>query len=270
MSTFAIGDIQGCYRELRTLLDLVRFDPASDRLWLVGDLVNRGPASLEVLRFVRGLGDAARVVLGNHDIYLLKVGSGTAGRRKRNDTLQAVIDARDADELLGWLRSLPLMHVEGSFAMVHAGLLPAWSVPQAKALADEVSAVLAGPDYRALLDNIWGNTPTQWSESLRGWDRLRVIVNAMTRMRFVSIGGSLEFDAKGPPERTPPGHVAWFAHPARVSADTTLVCGHWSALGLRTSNNLIALDTGCVWGERLTAVRLEDRKVFQVTARAGR
>lgn len=269
MAIYAIGDVQGCYRELRDLLDVVRFDPGADQLWLVGDLVNRGPGSLDVLRFVRSLGSAAKVVLGNHDLYLLRVAYGNAGKRKRNDTLQELIDAPDAPRLLDWLRRRPLMHVEGAFAMVHAGLLPCWTVEQARALAAEVEAVLAGERFKDLLVNMWGNTPLEWSDELTGWARLRVIINALTRMRFVSLTGEIEFDAKGPPDKAPPEHIAWFGHPARASADTTIVCGHWSALNLSTANNLIALDTGCVWGNRLTAVRLNDRHVFQVRARAA-
>lgn len=269
MAIYAIGDVQGCYRELRDLLDLVRFDPGADQVWLVGDLVNRGPRSLEVLRFVRSLGAAARVVLGNHDLYLLRVAYCSPGKRKRNDTLQGVIDAPDAPQLLEWLRRRPLMHVDGGFAMVHAGLLPEWSVSQARSLAAEVEAVLSGDRFKDLLLNMWGNTPAAWSDTLTGWDRLRLIVNAMTRMRFVSLLGKMEFDAKGPPDKAPPAHIAWFDHPARASDDATLVCGHWSALGLCTANNLIALDTGCVWGGKLTAVRLADRHVFQVRARAS-
>lgn len=269
MAIYAIGDVQGCYRELRDLLDVIRFDPAADQLWLVGDLVNRGPGSLDVLRFVRSLGGAAKVVLGNHDLYLLKVAYGNAGKRKRNDTLQELIDASDASRLLDWLRRRPLMHVDGPFAMVHAGLLPEWTVDRARVLAAEVEAVLSGDRFKDLLINMWGNTPAEWSDELTGWERLRAIVNAMTRMRFVTLAGKMEFDAKGAPDKAPPAHIAWFAHPARASADTTVVCGHWSALGLCTANNLIALDTGCVWGNKLTAVRLADRHVFQVRARAA-
>ena len=199
MAIYAIGDVQGCYRELRDLLEVVRFDPGSDQLWLVGDLVNRGPASLDVLRFVRSLGSAAKVVLGNHDLYLLKVAFGNAGKRKRNDTLQELIDATDAPRLLDWLRRRPLMHVDGEFAMVHAGLLPCWTVAQARVLAAEVEAVLGGDRFKDLLTNMWGNTPAEWSDALEGWERLRAIVNAMTRMRFVTLAGKMEFDAKGAP-----------------------------------------------------------------------
>lgn len=269
MATYAIGDIQGCYAELRALLDKCRFDPAQDRLWLAGDLVNRGPASLQTLRFVRSLGDTAVSVLGNHDLYLLKVASSGASTRKRHDTLQRVLEAPDRDELIDWLRQRPLMHVEGRHVLVHAGLLPQWTVDDARSLAAEVEAVLAGKRWKDFMERMWGNLPRAWDPSLRGWDRLRVVVNAMSRMRFCSPNGEMEFDAKGPPENAPTGHIPWFAHPRRNSADHAVVCGHWSALGFKMTENLIALDSGCVWGEKLTAVRLEDRQVVQVMAGAG-
>lgn len=266
MAIYAVGDVQGCFDELAALLEKVCFDPAADRLWLVGDLVNRGPSSLETLRFVRALGDAAVTVLGNHDLYLLKIAFSGMSSRKRHDTLQQVLEAPDRDELVDWLRTRPLMHLEGDYAMVHAGLLPAWMPSEARALAAEVEAVLAGDGCQAFLDHLWGNMPKQWDDGLAGHDRLRAIVNAMTRMRFCTADGVMEFDAKGPPGNAPANHFPWFALPARASAGVTVVCGHWSALGLRIEHNLLALDSGCVWGEKLTAVRLEDRRVFQVHA----
>lgn len=268
MATYAVGDVQGCHRELVALVEKIRFDPARDRLWLVGDLVNRGPASLETLRFVRSLGDAVVAVLGNHDLYLLKIAFAGAAARKRHDTLQQVLEAPDAERLIDWLRTRPLMHVEAGHALVHAGLLPEWTVAQARALAREVETVLAGDRCELFMQHLWGNSPKSWREDLVGWERLRVIVNAMTRMRFCTLDGAMEFDAKGPPAGAPPNHLPWFAHPRRASADTTVVCGHWSALGLKIEPNLLALDSGCVWGDKLTAVRLEDRRVFQVQAGA--
>ncbi|MBW7862172.1 MAG: symmetrical bis(5'-nucleosyl)-tetraphosphatase [Rhodocyclaceae bacterium] len=266
MACYAVGDVQGCHDELRSLLDLCKFDPAVDRLWLVGDLVNRGPDSAGVLRFVRSLGAAAVVVLGNHDLYLVKVASSPAVSRKRHDTLQDVLDAPDRDELIDWLRTQPLMHVDGSFALVHAGLLPCWSIERAASLAREVEAVLAGPDWRDFMQHLWGNRPAVWHDALIGYERYRVVVNAMTRMRFCSLSGSIEFDAKGPPESAPPGHLPWFEHPDRASRDATVVFGHWSALGFRRGPDYLALDSGCVWGGTMTAVRLEDRMAFQVAA----
>lgn len=269
MATYAIGDIQGCHRELMALLEKCQFEPETDRLWLVGDLVNRGPGSLDTLRFVRKLDDRAITVLGNHDLYLLKIAHGGASERKRHDTLQPILEAPDRIELIDWLRTRPLMHVEGNHAMVHAGLLPQWTVPQARKLALEVEASLAGPACAATLAHLWGNLPKAWHDELEGIGRMRVIVNAMTRMRFCKANGEMEFDAKGPPEKTPPDHYPWFELPNRASAGTTIVCGHWSALGLRMTPGLLALDSGCVWGEKLTAVRLEDRAVFQVRAGAS-
>lgn len=257
MPTYAIGDVQGCFKELERLLSEVRFG-SSDRLWFVGDLVNRGPQSLEVLRFVRGLGDRANVVLGNHDLHLVSQFEGFE-RPRKDDTLQDVLNAPDARTLVDWLRMRPMMHVERGYAMVHAGLLPQWSVGRAASLAHEVQSALAGPDYKAFLGHMYGSEPDRWSEALSGWDRLRVIVNAMTRLRFCTAEGRMEFRAKG--KTAPPGLAPWydFRHDREL-----IVCGHWSALGLKTGEKLAALDSGCVWGGKLTAMRLEDRALFQV------
>lgn len=266
MATFAIGDLQGCYDPLARLLDYLDFSPERDRLWFVGDLVNRGPQSLEVLRFVKGLGHAAVTVLGNHDLHLVMQAAGF-GKANKEDTLAEILAAPDRDDLLAWLRGRPLFHVEDGWGMVHAGLLPCWDVVQAQALSDEVSAALTAPSYLDFLAHMWGSEPDAWRDNLAGWDRLRVVVNAMTRMRFVTPDGRMEFRApgsKGPPERGPVGCMPWFEAPGRKSADHTLVCGHWSALGFRQTDNLLALDTGCLWGGSLTAVRLEDRRVFQL------
>ena len=266
MATYAIGDIQGCYDPLRRLLDYISFDPARDRLWCVGDLVNRGPASLEVLRFIRSLGASAVVVLGNHDLHLAMQAEGY-GKRNKEDTLDSVLRAADRDDLLAWLRSRSLFHVEGGFAMVHAGLLPQWTVARALELAREVNAALTADSYRDFLAHMWGSEPAAWRDDLAGWDRLRVIVNAMTRMRFVKASGAMEFRAPGskaPPDQGPPGCLPWFEMPGRRSVDHALICGHWSALGLRDTPSLLALDTGCLWGGSLTAVRLEDRRIFQL------
>lgn len=265
MATYAIGDVQGCYDPLRRLLDYISFDPATDRAWFVGDLVNRGPQSLEVLRLVRGLGAAATVVLGNHDLHLVMQSEGH-GKASREDTFGDVLGAPDRDELLAWLRAQPLLHVEDGFAMVHAGLLPGWTVTQALALSGEASAALIAPDFRDFLAHMWGSEPAAWHDGLSGWDRLRVVVNAMTRMRYVTPAGAMEFraaGAKAPPGRGPAGCLPWFEVPGRLSADHVVVCGHWSALGFRDEPTLLALDTGCLWGGSLTAVRLEDRRVFR-------
>lgn len=264
MSTYAIGDIQGCFEPFMALLERIVFDPRRDRLWLAGDLVNRGPASLETLRYVMGLGERAVTVLGNHDLYLLMVAAGAVGQQGADDTLGPVLDAPDRGELLAWLAARPLLHVEDGHAMVHAGLLPQWSVARARALAAEAESALRGPLGLEFIRNMWGSQPAAWRDDLAGWDRLRVVINAMTRMRFCSPAGEMEFRTKGEAITAPPGYLPWFAVPGRASADHTIVCGHWSALGLRVEPGLLALDSGCLWGRELTALRLEDRAVFQV------
>jgi len=269
MATYAIGDIQGCYDSLQRLLDCCAFDPGTDRLWLVGDLVNRGPQSLETLRLIKSLGDAALTVLGNHDLYLLMVAEGGAKFRGKDDTLQAILDAPDRAELLDWLRRQPLCHTEGDYCLVHAGLLPQWTTARARELAREVETALQGADYHQFILNLWGSEPAGWSDELTGWPRLRVIVNAMTRMRFCTPEGIMEFKTKGELAKAPAGHLPWFDAPNRRSADSVLLTGHWSALGLKITPKLLALDSGCLWGGHLTAVRLEDRQVFQVACAAG-
>lgn len=266
MATYAIGDVQGCMSELESLLAVCAFDAARDRLWFVGDLVNRGPASVEVLRFVKALGDRATVVLGNHDLHLLCLAQGLVQLRD-DDTLEDVLHAPDRNELLDWLRARPLLHVQGDTLLVHAGLLPQWSVSQALALAGEVQAELRGPGFREFLARLYGSEPNYWRETLTGADRTRVIVNAMTRMRFCTVAGAMEFRAKGGADAAPKGYRAWFDVHDRKSGRSTVVCGHWSALGLRMEPRLLALDTGCVWGGALSAVRIEDRQLFQVTCR---
>ena len=266
MATYAIGDVQGCLGELEALLSACLFDPAHDRLWFVGDLVNRGPASLEVLRFVMKLGDRGIVVLGNHDLHLLCLSEGFAKPRP-DDTLDAVLAAPDREVLLGWLRSRPMLHAEGEFVLVHAGLLPGWDCGRALELAAEVERRLRGPDYREFLSGLYGSRPDQWDDTLAGADRTRVIVNAMTRMRFCTAAGVMDFRAKGGLDGAPAGNTPWFDAPGRRSAASTVICGHWSALGLRILPRLIALDTGCVWGGALSAIRLEDRRLFQVSCR---
>jgi bis(5'-nucleosyl)-tetraphosphatase (symmetrical) len=268
LATYAIGDVQGCFAELERLLDEIRFDGARDRLWFVGDLVNRGPQSAEVLRFVKSLGDGAVTVLGNHDIHLFAHVAGY-GKKRADDSFGDVLAAPDCNALVEWLRARPMMHVERGYAMVHAGLLPAWSIERALELAAEVESALRAPDYRSFLAGLYGSQPDRWEDGLRGIDRLRVIVNAMTRMRFVDASGVMEFRAKGEREKAPRGYLPWFDAPGRASANVPIVCGHWSALGLLIRPDLLALDSGCVWGGRLTAVRLEDRSVFQVACQVA-
>jgi bis(5'-nucleosyl)-tetraphosphatase (symmetrical) len=259
LATYAIGDVQGCYDELRTLLDRVGFNRTHDRLWFVGDLVNRGPKSLEVLRFVRELGDCAVVVLGNHDLHLITQHEGFE-RKRKDDTFDDVLAAPDVKDLVAWLRARPMMHAEGNYAMVHAGLLPQWTIPFAFSLAKEVETALRAPNYRDFLANMYGSKPERWDDALAGWDRLRVIVNAMTRMRFCTPEGAMEFRTSG--TTGPAGYAPWYE--TRTESEPAIVFGHWSALGLRLTERIAALDTGCVWGGALTALRLEDRWLAQV------
>jgi bis(5'-nucleosyl)-tetraphosphatase (symmetrical) len=261
MATYAIGDVQGCFDELQALLTKLRFE-RDDRLWFVGDLVNRGPKSLDVLRFVRGLGERAVTVLGNHDLHLVTQHEGFE-RARKDDTFGDVLAAPDRRELVDWLRTRPMMHAERGYAMVHAGLLPQWSIARALGLAREVEAALAGGGYREFLRHMYGSEPELWRDELAGWDRLRVIVNAMTRLRFCSAEGRMDLRAKG--ARPPRGMQAWFD--LRSKESETIVCGHWSALGLKLGKRLAALDSGCVWGGKLTALRLEDRRLYEVPCR---
>jgi bis(5'-nucleosyl)-tetraphosphatase (symmetrical) len=267
MAIYAIGDLQGCFSALERLLAKIRFDATHDRLWFVGDLVNRGPESLRCLRFVRSLGDAAVTVLGNHDLHLVCVAEGVEKSRPR-DSIEDVLAAPDRDTLVDWLRRRPLMHAEGGFALVHAGLLPQWSVKRALSLAAEVEAVLRGSDYRALLARMYGDKPDRWRDGLRGFDRMRVIVNAMTRMRVCDDKGAMVLGFKGEPGESSDEWTPWFDAPQRRSRDHVMVCGHWSALGRVVRDDLLALDSGCVWGGSLTAVRLDDRAVFEVRCSA--
>lgn len=269
MALYAIGDVQGCYAELRSLLEKLRFDPAEDRLWFTGDLVNRGPRSLETLRFVRSLGEGAVTVLGNHDLHLLAVAQGVS-RTKHRDTFGDVLSAPDREELLAWLRSRPLLHRQGGFCLIHAGLPPQWSVDEAAGYAAEVESVLRGEDCEALFRHLYGDQPDRWSESLSSWDRLRFTINCLTRMRFCDRDGRLEFKHKGPPGSQPARLVPWFQVPDRRSSGTTVIFGHWSTLGFHSGTGVVGLDTGCLWGGELTALRLEGRtERYSVPGRHG-
>ena len=262
MATYAIGDIQGCFAPFRRLLDHISFDPRTDRLWLVGDLVNRGPDSLALLRFVQRLGDAVRIVLGNHDLFLLAAAEDIATVRQK-DTIHDVLEANDRGELIAWLRRQPLHYRKGSFLMIHAGLLPQWTIDESVGFAREVETVLAGPDYRTFLHSLFHGPTPQWDSSLTGAERLVSITRVLTKLRTCTPTGEMS-GFSGPPDQAPSGYLPWFRIPNRKNADATVICGHWAALGLRIENNLLAIDSGCVWGRRLTAVRLEDRAVFQV------
>lgn len=262
MSTYVIGDVQGCYEPLQRLLDGIAFDPAHDTLWFVGDLVNRGPQSREVVRFVKALGDQAVTVLGNHDLALLVVAEGVS-KGHATDTFHDILAGADRDELLDWLRRQKMIHVAGEHVMVHAGLLPQWSVQQAVALGREVEHALRGDGYREFLGHLYGDEPTRWRDELSGFDRLRVITNAMTRLRLSRADGTMEFRHKAGLARLPAGFMPWYDVPNRASADATVLFGHWASLGLLVRPDVIALDTGCVWGRALSALRLEDRQIVQ-------
>lgn len=258
MSLFAIGDVQGCHASLLELLDAIAFDPLRDRLWFCGDLVNRGPDSLAVLRLARELGDRAVCVLGNHDLHLLAVAAGVV-QRKRRDTLDAVLDAPDRDELLHWLRHRPLAVYEHGLLLVHAGLAPSWTAGRALELAGEVEALLRGPGYAGLLGDMYGDEPSAWDDALTGNARMRCIINYLTRARYCDAAGAMALQLKGAPGSQPPGYVPWFRVAGRLSAATPVIFGHWSTLGTVEDDNIVALDSGCVWGGELTAMRLLPR-----------
>ncbi|MEK7762661.1 MAG: symmetrical bis(5'-nucleosyl)-tetraphosphatase [Nitrospirota bacterium] len=262
MAIYAIGDIQGCARSLERLLDLIRFDPSVDRLWFVGDLVNRGPRSLDVLRYIKSLGPAARAVLGNHDLFLLAVAEGIVALRPK-DTIQDVLAAKDRGELLAWLRQQPLHHRDGSHFMIHAGLLPQWTIEEAELHAQEVEAALAGPNFKTLLHHLFHGTIPNWEQTISGPDRLVAITRALTRLRTCTPAGALS-PFSGPLDQAPTGYLPWFRIPNRRSANATVIFGHWAALGLHMEPTVLGIDSGCVWGRQLTAIRLEDRRVFQV------
>jgi len=260
VATYAIGDVQGCLDPLHRLLEAVSFDPAADRLWFVGDLVNRGPRSLETLRFVRDLGSAAVTTLGNHDLHLLAAREGIRDERD-NDTLRPIFAADDGDELLTWLRKQPLIHhdVQLGFVLVHAGIHPSWELAEAEALAREVQSLLAGDQFRDLLGGMYGDSPARWNPDLSGFERWRFIINVFTRMRYCSVTGALNFDHSGPPGTQPPELLPWFETPNRKTAEQRIIFGHWAALPYFAAANLFPLDTGCVWGRCLTALCLDTK-----------
>ncbi|MBC7983832.1 MAG: symmetrical bis(5'-nucleosyl)-tetraphosphatase [Candidatus Obscuribacterales bacterium] len=260
MPTYAIGDVQGCFTELIALVAKIKFNPVQDRLWFVGDLVNRGPQSLEVLRYVKGLGKSAVTVLGNHDLHLLALALSRSEPRKAQDTLDDVLNASDRDELLDWLRQQPLLHHDAAlgYTMIHAGLPPQWNLATAKACAQELAAALRNDnDARELFTHMYGDKPHRWSNELRGIDRLRFITNCFTRLRVCDAAGQLNLKYKGELKAIPEGFFPWFRAPQRQSQELRIVCGHWSALGLHQANGVIAIDTGCVWGGQLCAFRLD-------------
>ena len=263
MATYAIGDIQGCMAALHRLLDHIKFDQAQDRLWFAGDLVNRGPQSLEVLRFVKQLGPSAVTVLGNHDIHLLALWSQIT-QPGWKDTLQPILAAPDVDELLHWLRFRPLLHAEDGFVMIHAGMLPSWSMSQAMALAHEVEEVLQADNFQEMLPAIYFRKTLGPSANPSTENQLGLTTNVLTRLRVCTQEGVPDFSFKGPPGEAPPGYFPWFHIPNRATQHDTIIFGHWSALGIVTEKHIVALDGGCIWGRELVTMRLEDRHLFRI------
>jgi len=280
MSDYAIGDVQGCYTQLINLLELIGFDDKKDRLWFVGDLVNRGPDSLRVMRFVRNLTIKPIITLGNHDLHFLACAYGVKHQKVMNtvkyrrvhqsleqDSLDELLSAPDCLALSHWLRQQKLLHFDEKFnvVMTHAGIYPLWNLSQAQALAEEAERFLQGNDYLDFFKHMYGNEPSQWSDALKGMDRLRFIINALTRMRFCNVDGRLNLTYKGTLEQAPADIIPWFNLPARQQIKPDLVFGHWAALkGQTKSPDLHAIDTGCLWGGQLTALRLQDKRLFQV------
>ncbi len=266
MATYAIGDVQGCFAALQQLLKNINFNANADTLWFTGDLVNRGPQSAEVIRFVKGLGKRAISVLGNHDLHLLAVAAGKA-KIKRRDTISDVLQSQDRDQLLDWLRQRPLLHHDADLGLtlIHAGMLPQWDLEMATRLAREVESALRGPDSDEFFAHMYGDRPPLWREDLTGWDRLRVIVNAFTRLRYCDSSGRIDLSPTEAPGAQPEHLLPWFQFPGRRSEALTIIFGHWSTLGIWQKDGVIGLDTGCVWGGVLTAVRLDDgrRDFFQ-------
>ena len=269
MSTYAIGDVQGCYDELRALLRACSFDARRDRLWFAGDLVNRGPNSLDVLRFAADLGDRAHTVLGNHDLHLVASARG-ARKRRDQDTFHDVLDAADGEALIDWLRGQPMIHFDPGqdVIMVHAGIAPAWTIDDALGRAGELSRALQAPDYPRFLAQMYGNTPDKWRDSLTGFDRLRFISNAFTRLRYCRADGRLDFSQSLPPGEQDPSLTPWFMLRDASADRARIVFGHWATLQLRNTLprtlHVRHVDSGCVWGGSLTALRLDDDREFSV------
>lgn len=269
MAIYAIGDIQGCFRELLQLLKTIHFNADRDQLWFTGDLVNRGPQSLEVLRFVKQLGDQAITVLGNHDLHLLAVSQGHKQYHlKKEDTMDEVLHAPDRDALLDWLRQLPFMHRDHAlgFTLIHAGLPPQWDLDLAAACAQEVEFMLQSDQFSLYLQQMYGNEPEQWSPGLGGWDRLRFITNCFTRLRYCDADGRMALEEKGALGSQAAGLAPWFRIPSRATKDDRIIFGHWSTLGACDDPNVYPIDTGCLWGGRLTALRIDAKDSAEAIA----
>jgi len=264
MSIYAIGDIQGCFDPLKKLLELIQFNPDEDQLWFVGDIVNRGPANLETLRFIRDLGDNAITVLGNHDLHLLAIAYGHRDIHHTRDTFHDVIEAPDFDELVDWLRHRPLMHHDASinFTMVHGGLPPQWNLARAQKCANEMQQVLRSDMIDSFLANMYGNKPNIWSDDLKGWKRLRYITNSFTRIRYCERDGREDFKNNRELGTQPEHLIPWFQLPDRKSKDLNIIFGHWAALGHYQEEGIYALDSGCVWGGKLTAMLVQESPEF--------
>jgi len=258
MSVYAIGDIQGCYDDLMVLLDHIDFNEQHDQLWFAGDLVNRGLKNLQTVRFIKGLGERAVVVLGNHDLHLLAMAAGCR-TPKKTDTFQDILDAEDADELLTWLRYRPVLHHDETlgYTLIHAGLAPQWNLDLALSCAGELEAALRSPSYNDFFKEMYGNKPAVWSDSLAGYGRLRFIVNCFTRMRFCDENGRMNLKETGPPGSQSAPYLPWFNISKRANIDMKIICGHWSTLSYYAANGVFAIDTGCVWGRELTALKLD-------------
>lgn len=267
MAVYAIGDVQGCFRELQLLLEKLEFSTETDTLWFAGDIVNRGPESLRTIRFIKSLGDNAVTVLGNHDLHLLALANGR-GKQGKKDTIRDILEAADRNELLNWLQHRPLMHYDKkhNVCMVHAGIHPAWTVEEALGYAGEVEAILQSDKSHEFFHHMYGDKPPKWSSQLKGWDRLRFITNVFTRMRYCDAKGRLTLREKGAPEKQPPGVIPWFKVADRRSTDTRIIFGHWSTLKNPNIENLYPLDTGCLWGGELTAIKVNSKmsKYIQV------
>lgn len=273
MAVYLIGDVQGCMSALQRLTHRIAYSPSRDTLYFLGDMVNRGSDSVGVLRWVMAEAEkgSAHALLGNHDLHLLACAAGVR-HAKPHDTLHNVLQAPDSVQLLRWLRHLPIALYQHNVLMVHAGILPQWSVLDTLAYAEEVHAALRGTDHKECLHNMYGNLPRKWCDTLQGAERLRVLLNVFTRMRFCSFNGTLNLEAKGAPEDAPPGYRPWFAFPERRARHSRIAFGHWSALGTYVKGNIMAIDSGCVWGGALTAIRIDGgrRDVIQVACRHGK
>lgn len=263
MAVYAIGDIQGCYDQLCALLELIEFDPACDRLWFAGDLVNRGPQSLPTLRFIKGLGSTATVVLGNHDLHVMALSMGLR-KPSAHDHIDELLNAPDREELFDWLRFRPLLHHDAGlgYTMVHAGMAPQWDLKTAQQCAREIEQVLQADDYQGFIVQMYGDEPARWNSDVKGVERWRFIINSFTRLRYCDEQGRLSLVDKSPPGKQAPGLTPWFNVPGRRSADLKIIFGHWSALGRHEENNTFCLDSGCIWGGALTAMRLDSEPVW--------